>query len=341
MPLSQRMHRICRLLAGLLAVLPGLAAAQTYGNCIVSTASPSLGSMSSFAIAAGAQQASGASGLACTSPSLIGLSFMKVAVVSSTFTLTGGAANQAIPFTVSATPDGPPLGVGAEQDFSALELDVLGLFGGPGGSLPLYFRTVPTAGLRAGTYTGSVNLRWYFSVCTGIAVLCTFSNSPGFTRGLLNLSVSSWGSGVPVSVNLTLVVENDCALAAPALDFGTAPLAASFPEVTRTITVRCTTGAAYTVGLGDGNHFSAGARRMRRGATSDYLRYEIYQGPGSNDRWGSAAGERRSSAGADANPGVYDATTEQGFTYRARIDPSQDTPPTGVYTDNIVVDVQF
>src|SRR5690606_24267530 len=149
------------------------------------------------------------------------------------------------------------------------------------------------------------------------------------------LSVSNWGSGVPVSVNLTLVVENDCVLNAPALDFGAAPLAASFPEVTRTITVKCTTGSAYTVGLGDGNHFSAGSRRMRRGATSDYLRYEIYQGVGTNDRWGSTPGERRSSAGADANPGVYDATTEQGFTYRARVDPSQDTPATGVYTDNI------
>lgn len=82
---------------------------------------------------------------------------------------------------------------------------------------------------------------------------------------------------------------------------------------------------------------------MRQGSTANYLNYEIYRGSSvSAGRWGSAvAAERRSSASADSNPGVYDTATLQGYTYRAVIDPAQTTPVAGNYTDTVIVDIVF
>ena len=80
---------------------------------------------------------------------------------------------------------------------------------------------------------------------------------------------------------------------------------------------------------------------MRRAATNDFLRYEIYQAPSSGTRWGGNGSERLSSASAQVNPDIYDGITQQGFTYGARIDPAQTTPPVGQYVDTIVLDIQF
>lgn len=332
-----RLYWACLLLGALFAGT-GTARAQTFGSCTVSTGSVALGSHSSLALASEGREASGSGGLACSALALLSTSYIKVRVESSTFVLTGGPASQTIPFLVSATEGGPAIAAGAEFDFTGFQL--LNLFAGPGGSLPLHVRTSPQPALRAGTYTGTINLRWYFSICTLGVGVCIYSQSPGFVRPFL-LTPLNWGTGVPTSLNVTMTVENDCAISAPDLDFGAAPLAGVFDEATRTISIRCSAGAAYTVGLSDGAHPDGGWRRMRRGATADYLRYQIYQTPSSMDRWGSAPAERRGSASAETNPGVYDGTVQQGFTYRARIDQGQATPSAGLYVDSVVVDVAF
>lgn len=136
-------------------------------------------------------------------------------------------------------------------------------------------------------------------------------------------------------------MANDCEMNTPPLDFGTAPLAGVFDPATQTIQIRCSRGASYDVGLSDGNHFDGGTRRMRRGASNDYLEYELFQTATAPDRWGSNPGQRRSSTEADINPGVHDGSNWQGFNFRGVINPDQPTPPSGTYTDNIVVEVEI
>ncbi|PZO89132.1 MAG: hypothetical protein DI623_11285 [Sphingomonas sanxanigenens] len=310
--------------------------AQTYGSCTIAAASPDLGSITSFAAAQNPRQGSGSSGLGCSAISVATVSYLKVRLESSTFLMTG-PGGRTIPFTVSSTPGGAAINAGAEVDFSSF--DLLNLFTGPGGTVPLYFRTTPTAGLAAGTYTGTVSLRWHFSICSlGVAVCLAYSQSPGFVRPILFTPID-WGAGVPVTITVRLNIENDCMITAPDAEFGAAPLVSSFNPVTRTVSIRCSAGASYSVGLSNGENYSGGARRMRSG--SNFLRYELYKGTSGADRWGSAGGERRASALADVNPGAYDGSTTQGFVYRAVIDPAQPTPPAGRYVDTILVDVAF
>lgn len=323
------------------ACLPAPAAAQTtYKYCTVAAGTANLGSQSSLTLATATHEGSGSGGLTCTTTlSLLSTSYIKVRVNSSTFVLTGGPDNQTIPFSISATSGGTAIPAGSEFNFSSLSL--LSLFSGPGGSLPLYVKTSLTPALKAGTYTGSVQLNWYFSVCTlGLLVVCDFSESPGFVRPFLTTQLN-WGTGAPSTMNITMEVVKDCAINAPDFTFGSAPFTASFREATQTITIRCSAGTAYSVGLNNGANFDTGSRRMRRAGTSDYIRYEIYKLPASNDRWGNVGAERRHSSTAQVNAGTYNGVTLQSYTYGARIDTTQPSPGVGTYLDTILLDVVF
>ncbi|MDZ3831316.1 MAG: spore coat U domain-containing protein [Sphingopyxis sp.] len=329
--LTRRIYALLALAAAA-ALAPDPAAA-----CTTSTTSTNLGSASSYAIATTVQQGSGSAGLQCDILlAALTTHYVGLRVDASSFLLTG-PGGQTIPYVASLTANGTPLAVGNFQDLSSTSL--VSLFSGTSNSIPIYFRTAATPALQAGTYSGFVDLRWYYSVCSlGVVACLAFSESPGFVRPVL-IGSPTWGSGTAVRVNVTLTVENDCVITAPSASFGSAPLVGSFNPITRTILIRCSAGASYTVGLNDGNNPDSGVRRMRSGA--NYLRYEIYKTAASGDRWGAVGGDRRSSATADSNAGIYDSVTTQGFTYRAAILPGQTTPPAGSYTDTILVDVAF
>jgi spore coat protein U-like protein len=312
-------------------------APQAASACNVATANTDLGSHSSYVTAASAQQGSGSAGLSCDILlAALTVHYVGLRVDASTFQLTGPGGSS-IAYQASLTPGGTALTVGNFQNLSSLSL--VSLFAGTNNSIPLYIRTTPTAGLRAGTYSGHIDLRWYYSVCSlGVAVCLVHSSSPGFVRPIL-LTPLNFGTGTAVRVNIELRVENDCIIQAPQLDFGTAPLASSFNPVTRTIQIRCSASAAYSVGLDNGSHPAGAVRRMANG--SNYLAYEIYKSAVSPDRWGMLGTARRTSASADLNPGVYNSLTNQSYTYRAVIDPAQTTPPAGNYSDTVRIDVEF
>lgn len=265
--------------AALAAATALWAASGSAQACTTSTASIDLGSHSSFTLAATPQSASGSAGLACDILlAALTTHYVGLQVDASTFRLTGPGGHQ-IAYTASLTPEGPALNVGVFQNLSSRS--ILSLFSGTNNSIPIYIRTAATSGLRAGTYSGTLDLRWYYSVCgLGVAVCLGYSESPGFVRPLL--APISWGSGTAVRVNIELRIENDCIISAPDIDFGSAPLAESFNPVPRMITVRCSAGAAYSVGLDDGENPAGGVRRMRNGA--DYLHYDIYKDWSTSDR---------------------------------------------------------
>ncbi|MBJ7438920.1 MAG: spore coat protein U domain-containing protein [Sphingopyxis sp.] len=333
MPLGKRWP-----LAAVAVAALALAVPDTAHACTTSTTNTSLGSHSSYTLATDVQQSSGSAGLQCDILlAALTTHYVGLRVDASTFTLSGPGGST-IGYIASLTPNGTPLTVGNFQNLSSLSL--VSLFSGTSSSIPIYIRTSPTPGLRAGTYSGHLDLRWYYSVCSlGVALCLSYSSSPGFVRPVPLITPINWGAGTAVRVNVELVVENDCIITAPDLDFGSAPLVGSFNPVTRTILIRCSAGSAYTVGLDEGDHPGGGVRRMANGG--DFLAYEIYRSASSPDRWGPNGSARRSSDDADNNAGIYDSVTTQGFTYRAEIAPGQPNPPPGSYSDTIRIDVDF
>ncbi|WP_050747657.1 spore coat protein U domain-containing protein [Sodalis glossinidius] len=89
------------------------------------------------------------------------------------------------------------------------------------------------------------------------------------------------------------------------------------------------------MGFSNGAHVVGNVRNMANG--SQRLSYEIYQANG-NTRWGSSGAERVASTAAVSV--TSDGLTLM-FNYVAKIVKTQTTPPTGIYTDSVMIDLAF
>ncbi|CAN7490263.1 Csu type fimbrial protein [Acidovorax sp. LjRoot194] len=179
--------------------------------------------------------------------------------------------------------------------------------------------TLPGANVPAGTYTDNITVNWtYANICEGIAVgnACVGNLRTGSTDR---------------TITVTLVVTNDCTITAPNVQFGSAPLPSAFGTVSQSITLLCTKGITYTVGLDMGSYASGARRQMASGVNR--LQYNIFRQDQSV--WGPLAGARVPSVG------VADGLTPQVIPYTATIYADQPAVPQGSYSDSVKVDVQF
>jgi spore coat protein U-like protein len=157
------------------------------------------------------------------------------------------------------------------------------------------------------------------------AVLVTF--------GLASTSVFAATSSSTMPVQI--VIQNACNVTTTApttLDFGTAgPLVANV-DSTAVITLTCTTGASYNVGLDGGGAGAASinARRMINGTNT--VAYQLYRDGSHTSVWGNTIG-------TDTVAGSGNGTS-QTLTVFGRV-PPQTTPPAATYNDTVNVTVTY
>jgi spore coat protein U-like protein len=144
----------------------------------------------------------------------------------------------------------------------------------------------------------------------------------------------SLAASTSANLNVTATVVNACTAADATLAFGTvSPSTGTLVPTTATINVTCTLLTPFTVGLGDGTNYSGGARRMRRGATSDYLTYEIYTDLLLTTRFGDTDSSDRAAGlglGVLPTPVLLYGTVASGQSVSA-----------GNYTDTVPITVYY
>lgn len=199
---------------------------------------------------------------------------------------------------------------------------LLTLLGSKRYTLPLYLRTVTGQSVSAGPYSGILNLNLYYSICA---------------VGTILTGCSQLQSGnVALNLTVTMTVTNDCTtITAPDIAFGSAPLAKSFPTISQSISVTCTKGYAYTIGINNGNNANGTVRQMANG--SNRLSYDIFKGSTSS-RWGSSGAERWASGTSSS---ISTDGTLRTYNYTAQVFPNQTTPPGATYTDVLLIDLAF
>lgn len=135
---------------------------------------------------------------------------------------------------------------------------------------------------------------------------------------------------------VTATVANACAVSATDLAFGTYnQTAGTATDNISTVTVNCTTDAAYTVALsaGTGTGATVASRKMASGATN-LLSYTLYRDSGRTQLWGVTTG-------TDTVPGTGNGTG-QALTVYGRIFANQSaTAPAGSYADTVTATVTF
>lgn len=323
-------HSYCRI-GALLWVLICISPA-TWACTISSSVNANFGSTSSFTVQTTSQATSAQpnAGAACRG-SVLGLAVVANQWIRATITsvnqgrLANAVSGDTIPYRIFALEaEGEEIFLNTTYNyFNSALIDLLGLIGSQRVNIPMEFRTQPTANVAAGIYTDTLTVSWNWRICNLGVLVCLNSRT---------------GSGT-TTINLSMNVAPDCVIQAPDLDFGSAPLVAGFQPMTQTISITCTKGSGYSVGLSDGQHAAGNLRRMEN--SGQYLQYRLFKGPSSSERWGNTGNERRSSTNADTNPGTPTGVASQGFTYRGEVASEQTTPPSGTYTDMIVVDIVF
>lgn len=142
------------------------------------------------------------------------------------------------------------------------------------------------------------------------------------------------GASNATQVPFTVRARNTgtCSVSATTLDFGKHGVLDSSVDAASQITVTCTTGAAYNIGLDGGTTGAVDPtqRKMSLGATR--ITYGIYRDALRTQPWGSTIGTNTATGtgtGAATIFSVYGRT------------PAQVTPAPGIYTDTIVVTVTY
>lgn len=136
------------------------------------------------------------------------------------------------------------------------------------------------------------------------------------------------------SFEVSATVLASCDVDASDLTFGNYdPVAASNLDAETTLSVTCTNGTPYYVGmsLGNGSGASMATRRMTKSGGSQTLNYVLYQDTQRSVLWGNTGVDRLSGTGNGS------ANTLHLY---ARV-PMQQTAPAGAYTDTITVTVSW
>lgn len=153
------------------------------------------------------------------------------------------------------------------------------------------------------------------------------------TLALLAAASAANAQSASTTFQVSAAVARTCTISATAIDFGSYdPVGANDTapaDQTGTVTLRCTRGTGYSVALGNGGNFSAG-RRMRLGASGEYLSYELYSDTTRTTVWNAGAPV----TGTAANRSAF------GLTVYARVPAGQDAVE-GAYVDTVAATVNF
>lgn len=201
-------------LRGLLWLLLVSLSGAAHAVCSTAAGNVNMGTISSLALQTTTVGNLGAAGISCNGGlSLLSGAYLRVMLDTANLNLTN--VGYSVPFTISTTQNGAPLQNGVTATVSALS--VLSLGGGSAG-LALYFTVPMGPNVQAGTYTGTVNLRWYYAICeSGLLGACAWDRSPGLVQNcapvltiIFCTDPTNWGAGVQTSATLTLVVTKSC-----------------------------------------------------------------------------------------------------------------------------------
>ena len=156
------------------------------------------------------------------------------------------------------------------------------------------------------------------------------------TAACLLLSAgASQATTTTTTFNVTITLVNTCTInSTTTLNFGNSVgvLSANIDPAGVPISVTCTNGATYNVGLdaGTGAGATVATRKMTSGGST--VNYSLYRDNGYSNVWGNTVStDTVSSTGTGA---------AQSFTVYGRV-PSQTTPASGTYSDTITVTVTY
>jgi spore coat protein U-like protein len=148
-----------------------------------------------------------------------------------------------------------------------------------------------------------------------------------------SLSTPTFAGTSTGSMLVSSLVVNACVVAATPLVFGTINLIGASPnDSTSTITVTCTPGTTFNVGLDNGSNFATN-RRMRSATAAVYVPYGLFSDTGHATAWGTTIGTNTVAGTAVLSPTL--------MTVYGRIPGGTAAVVADAYVDSVAVTVTY
>jgi spore coat protein U-like protein len=143
------------------------------------------------------------------------------------------------------------------------------------------------------------------------------------------------------TANLTvqLQVDGTCTVNAATLDFGSTGLLASPITASTSLSVTCSTSTPYSIGLDNGANFST-TRRMRQGATSNFIGYGLYTDAGLTNAWTTASSSTACATTNSCALGTGNGSA-QSITVFGQVPALGTGPVPGAYADTVTITVTY
>ena len=167
-------------------------------------------------------------------------------------------------------------------------------------------------------------------------------SSPAQRYGYVAGSACPTGGSTAVSSGSTwtATIPANATVSATTLNFGSTSSLAANIDATATISVQATNTTPYSIGLGTGTNAAGSQRRVRKGATSSFLNYDLYTDSGRSQVWATSTSATSCTGGAGTCVLATGTGASQNTTVFGRV-PTQAIPAAGTFTDTVVVTVTF
>jgi spore coat protein U-like protein len=168
----------------------------------------------------------------------------------------------------------------------------------------------------------------YQSVYNGPHTLIDYGYAPAHNCKV----VSTRAARAPFTVSA--INNNSCNISATPMSFGTRTDLNSAQIASNQISITCTNGVKYNVGLSNGSNGGTGPTRrlMANAGSGQKISYGIYQNAGFGQAWGSTAGADMIAGTATGLTQIYNAYGQI---------PVQATPAGGSYADTVVITLSY
>jgi spore coat protein U-like protein len=145
-------------------------------------------------------------------------------------------------------------------------------------------------------------------------------------------AVSTRAARAPFTVSL--INNNSCNISATPMSFGTRTDLNSAQIASNQISITCTNGVKYSVGLSNGSNGGTSPvnRFLSNAGSGQKISYGIYQNAGLNQPWGSTAAADMIAGTATGLTQIYNAYGQI---------PVQATPAGGAYADTVVITLSY
>ena len=160
--------------------------------------------------------------------------------------------------------------------------------------------------------------------------------------GCLGGTAMSQAGTATANLTVQITITASCTINAATLDFGSNPgttLVSSNIDQGTTVSVTCTNGSPYSIGMDNGLNVSGSQRRMKNGATN-YLNYNLYTDAARLNAWTTAASNAACTTTGSCALGTGSGTAQSVSIY-GRVPSTGTAPPTGTYTDTVTMTITY